>query len=49
MRCRVCQEKAVYVLQFHDGAKVPYCKEHLPDLEANRNAVAIILRRWAKR
>ena len=29
-RCRLCEEDAVVVHILDDGARVPYCREHMP-------------------
>jgi hypothetical protein len=30
-RCRMCRKSAVYIAVLHDGARIPYCRKHLPD------------------
>jgi len=51
-RCRVCKKTAVYLAILHDGARVPYCRKHLPrwnvDPEklAYQRLMALLRRLW---
>jgi hypothetical protein len=40
-RCRVCRAEAMFVAVLHDGAHVPYCRDHLPDWKALDQSAAM--------